>query len=61
MPTKAEGTCPDCGQTLGIQVSDSIAMMAGGTIERMMDKDGNAVRCTECGEYKSPDDMELAE
>lgn len=61
MPTKAEGTCPECGEKLGIQVSDSIAMLAGGSIERLMDKDGNAVRCSNCGSYEDPEDMSLVE
>jgi len=59
MPTRAEGTCPECGDTLGVQIEDSIAAMAGGAIESLMQSQDNAVRCTNCGEYKSPDDMSV--
>ena len=61
MPTRAEGTCPECGEKVGIKVSDSIAMLAGSQIERLMDKDGNCIRCSNCGEYHDPDDMSLVE
>lgn len=56
---RAEGECPDCGATLGVQVGGGIASMMGDTIERMMDKDGNAMRCPSCDEYKEPDDVEI--
>lgn len=49
---KLEGECPDCGSTLGIGISGSLASTFKSTIERVMDRDGNAVYCQECGEYK---------
>jgi hypothetical protein len=59
MPMRAEGDCPGCGQTLGIQVDDGLATMAGSAIETLMNKDDNMVRCTSCGEYRDPDGMDI--
>lgn len=59
MATAAEGTCPHCGRTVGVQLNDGIAAMAGGAVEALMQRDGNAVRCTNCREYVSPDDMSI--
>lgn len=61
MPTRAEGTCPECGRKLGMQISDSLAALAGKQIERMMDRDGNCIRCSHCKEYYDPDDMSIVE
>lgn len=58
---RAEGQCPDCEATLGVQIAGSVAGVLGDTIERMMDRDGNKMRCPTCGEYKSPDDVEVIE
>lgn len=58
---KAEGECPDCGSTLGVKIDDSIASMMGDTIKRLMDKDGNAMYCSECGEYREPEEIEVEE
>lgn len=58
---RAEGLCPECEATLGVQIGGSVASLMGSSIERMMDKDGNAMRCAECGEYVEPDDVEIIE
>lgn len=54
---KAEGSCPDCGSDLGVKVGGGIAATMGDTIKRMMDRDGNAMLCDTCGEYKDPEDL----
>lgn len=58
---KAEGECPDCGNTLGVQVANSIATLMGDTITSMMDKDGNAMYCNTCDGYKDPKNIEVIE
>lgn len=58
---RAEGDCPDCDNTLGVQIGSSVASIMGDTIERMMDRRGNAMRCPTCGEYVDPDDIEIIE
>lgn len=58
---KFEGDCPDCEESLGVAIDDSVASMMGSTIERFMDRDGNRMYCQECGEYKEPDGVEIVE
>lgn len=58
---RAEGDCPDCSSTLGVQIGGSVASMMGDTIERMMDNDGNAMRCPNCGEYVDPEGLTIVE
>jgi len=58
---RAEGECPDCGSTLGVQIGGSVASLMGDTIERMMAKDGNAMHCDTCSEYKEPEDLDIIE
>lgn len=58
---RAEGDCPDCESTLGVQIGGGVASMMGDTIERMMDRDGNKMRCPTCGEYKEPQGVEVIE
>lgn len=58
---RAEGSCPECDSTLGVQIGSSVASMMGDTIERLMDRDGNAMRCPECDEYVDPQDVEIIE
>lgn len=61
MPLKIEGTCPNCDKTVGVSIDDTLAMMAGGAVDSMMEKDGNAIRCSNCQEYVDPDDMSAEE
>jgi transcription initiation factor IIE alpha subunit len=56
---KAEGNCPDCGGKLGVQVQDSVVELMKDTIEQMVDKDGNKIRCTNCEEYVEPQGVEV--
>lgn len=56
---RAEGECPECGGTLGVKVANSIATLMGDTIKSMMDKDGNAMYCSVCDEYKDPENIEV--
>lgn len=58
---KAEGECPQCGEPLGVRIAGSIARLMGDSLERFMDKDGNAMYCQECGEYVDPDGIETIE
>jgi hypothetical protein len=58
---RAEGDCPECGSTLGVQVGSSVASLMGDTIERMMDKDGNAMRCPACDEYVEPKSVDVVD
>jgi hypothetical protein len=58
---RAEGDCPACEDTLGVQIGDSVASLMGDAINRMMDRDGNAMRCPNCGEYVEPDGIEVIE
>lgn len=56
---KAEGSCPDCGEMLGVEVQDSVVELMKDTVERMVDKDGNKIRCTNCSEYVEPEDVHV--
>lgn len=56
---RAEGTCPNCGSELGVKVADSVASLMGDTIKRMINKDGNGMKCAVCEEYVDPDDIEV--
>lgn len=56
---RAEGDCPECGTTLGVKVAGGVAAMMGDTIERLMDKDGNAMLCPDCEEYVKPENVEI--
>jgi len=56
---RAEGTCPDCSATLGVQIDDGLAGAMSSTIKRVVDKDGNKMRCSSCGEYKDPLDVTI--
>jgi len=56
---KAEGTCPDCGSTLGVQIDDALAGAMSSTIKRVVDKDGNKMRCSACNAYKDPDNVTI--
>ena len=56
---KAEGECPDCGKTVGVRIAGSLSTMFGDTIERVMDREGNAMRCTGCEEYVEPDGVSI--
>ncbi len=58
---KAEGECPGCGNVLGVEVGGGIASMMGDTIERLIDKDGNRMRCPDCEEYVEPDGVDIHE
>lgn len=58
---RAEGYCPDCEATLGVKVGSSVAALMGDTLKRLMDKEGNAMYCQVCGEYQSPQDIEVIE
>lgn len=58
---RAEGDCPNCDSTLGVQIGSSIASLMGDTIERMMERDGNAMLCPDCGEYVEPDETTIKE
>lgn len=53
---RAEGECPECGSTVGVQIGGSVSGMVGrSTIERLMERRGNGMYCQECGEYVEPD------
>lgn len=56
---KVEGHCPNCGERLGIEVKDTVVDLMGDTVERMVNKDGNAIRCTNCTEYVEPEGTEV--
>jgi transcription elongation factor Elf1 len=56
---KIEGTCPQCGDTVGVRADDAVASLFGDAVRQFMDKDGNAIICTACGEYVDPEDMEI--
>lgn len=58
---RAEGTCPDCDSELGVQVGSSVATMMGDAIQKMMDKDGNAMLCPVCEKYVDPEGIEIIE
>lgn len=61
---KITGECPTCGAGLGIKINDSAMSLFSDTIKRMMDKDGNAVKCSnpDCPEdYVEPDTVEIVE
>ena len=54
---KAEGSCPNCSGQLGVEVQDSVVELMKDTVERMVDKDGNKMRCSTCSEYVEPEDV----
>jgi hypothetical protein len=54
---KAEGDCPECGATLGVSIDDGIASLMADSIRRMVDKDGNRMRCAICEEYVDPENV----
>jgi len=56
---RAEGTCPDCGSKLGVQIDDALAGAMSSTIKRVVDKDGNKMRCSMCDGYKDPDGVTI--
>lgn len=61
---EVEGECPECGQKMGLKIDDSVATLFSDTVKRMMDKDGNAVYCSNpsCPEgYVEPEDIEIQE
>lgn len=58
---RAEGHCPDCGCQLGVQIDSSVASMMKDTIERLMDRRGNAMYCQDCQEYKPPESLDVIE
>lgn len=58
---RVEGDCPRCGNKLGMQAASSVASMMGDTIKRMMDRDGNAMRCPDCDDYVDPDNLTVKE
>jgi hypothetical protein len=58
---KAEGHCPDCKETLGVQIGSSVAALMGDTLQRLMDRDGNAMYCQTCDCYISPTDIQVLE
>jgi len=59
---KIEGPCPKCGRDLGVKSDEAVAEMFGDAVQRLMDKQGNAIRCSNCQEYVDPnEDMEVVE
>lgn len=58
---RVEGECEGCSAKLGVQIGDSVAVMVGGAIERMMDNRGNGIYCQTCNEYVQLEDVEIIE
>lgn len=58
---RVEGECAQCGATLGVQIGDSVAVMVGSAVERMMDNEGNGIYCPKCGEYVRMTNIEIIE
>lgn len=58
---RAEGDCPKCNSTLGVKVDDAVATLMSDTIKRLVDKDGNKMRCPVCNQYVDPDDVTVHE
>lgn len=58
---RAEGECPDCERKVGTQIAPSLAATMKSTIKRVMDKDGNGMRCSNCEQYVYPDDVDIVE
>lgn len=59
---KITGECPECGAELGIKVEDSAMSLFSDSVKRILDKDGNAVLCSnpECEEdYVEPEDVTI--
>lgn len=54
---KAEGDCPECGNTLGVEVDDTAMPIPESTMKRLMNKDGNGMWCQTCSDYHDPDDI----
>jgi hypothetical protein len=58
---RAEGHCEECGESLGVQIGSSVAALMGDTLQRLMDREGNAMYCQTCDNYTSPADIEVIE
>lgn len=56
---KAQGTCPHCGRTVGVEVQDTVVEMMKDTIEQMVDKDGNRMHCSNCQRYVEPESVDV--
>jgi endogenous inhibitor of DNA gyrase (YacG/DUF329 family) len=58
---KAEGDCPDCGKAVGVHIAGDLASMFKSSIEQFMGRDGNAMRCSNCGKYVEPAGVSIEE
>lgn len=61
---KVTGECPECGAPLGIKIEDSAMSLFSDSVKRMMDKDGNAVLCSnpDCpADYVEPETIKIEE
>lgn len=54
-----QGTCPKCGRTIGARIGSSLATLASNAIERELSSDDNEIRCSNCQEYVTPENMSL--
>lgn len=58
---RVEGECSECPNTLGVQIGDSVAVMVGSAVERMMDNEGNGIYCPTCQKYVEMQNIEIIE